>query len=217
MSSFVWMRVLESAPERYDRGIRILSRGRIDAVYQELAGTVAAPGRRVLDLGCGTGGVSLACAARGAKVFGVDRNAGMLEVARSRPGAGAVEWMELGAAEIEDRFPERSLDGVVSCLVFSEMSAEEQAYVLSVCRTRLVRGGLLAIADEVRPDHPMRRLLSRLARAPLVALTFLLTQTTTRPVEHLAERVRKAGFMDVVEARRWGGTFAIVRARAGAG
>jgi hypothetical protein len=38
------MRVLESAPERYDRGIRLLSRGRIAAVYARIAALAAAPG-----------------------------------------------------------------------------------------------------------------------------------------------------------------------------
>ena len=66
MSSFVWMKVLESAPERYDRGIRMLTRGRIGAVYERIARSVAAPGKRILDVGCGTGGVSFACAAHGA-------------------------------------------------------------------------------------------------------------------------------------------------------
>lgn len=28
VSSFVWMKVLKSAPERYDLGVRMLSRGR---------------------------------------------------------------------------------------------------------------------------------------------------------------------------------------------
>ena len=213
MSSFVWMKVLESAPERYDRGIRILSRGRIGAVYDTLADIVAAPGRRVLDVGCGTGGVALACAERGARVVGLDADAGMLEVARARPGAAAIEWVELGAAEIQDRFAEHSLDAVVSCLAFSEMPPDLQAYVLSVCRTRLVPGGVLAIGDEVTPRAAYRRWLWQAARAPVAAATFLLTQTTTRPVEDLAERVRAAGFVEIVETRRWGETFAIVRAR----
>ena len=84
MSSFVWMKVLESAPERYDRGIRMLSCGRIEAAYERIAALVAAPGKRILDIGCGTGGVSLACAARGAAVTGIDIDAGMLEVARRK-------------------------------------------------------------------------------------------------------------------------------------
>ena len=84
MSSFVFMRVLESAPERYDAGIRLLSGGRIEAVYDEIASKAAGPGRRILDIGCGTGGVTVACARRGADVVGIDINAGMLEVARSK-------------------------------------------------------------------------------------------------------------------------------------
>ena len=65
MSTFVWMRVLESAPERYNAGMRLLAAGGIDEVHRRIAQRVAAPGRRVLDVGCGTGGVALACAARG--------------------------------------------------------------------------------------------------------------------------------------------------------
>ena len=93
-------------PERYDRGILMLSGGHIPEVYRRLAEEVAAPGRRVLDIGCGTGGASFACAARGAKVVGIDIDAGMLEVARRKPApeGGTVEFIQLGAAEIEDRF-----------------------------------------------------------------------------------------------------------------
>ena len=85
MSSFVWMKVLESAPERYDCGIRMLSGGRIAEAYERIAALVAAPGTRILDIGCGTGGVTLACAARGASAIGIDIDAGMLEVARTKP------------------------------------------------------------------------------------------------------------------------------------
>ncbi|MGD8605677.1 MAG: methyltransferase domain-containing protein, partial [Myxococcales bacterium] len=85
MSSFVWMKLLESAPERYDRGLRLLSAGRIQEVYEAIADRVAAPGRRILDMGTGTGSVALACAARGAKVVAIDINAQMLEIARAKP------------------------------------------------------------------------------------------------------------------------------------
>ena len=96
MSSFVWMKVLESAPERYDRGIRMLSGGRIEEAYDRIAKLIAAPGKRILDIGCGTGGVTLACAARGAAVTGIDIDAGMLEVARKKPvpASGSVEFLE---------------------------------------------------------------------------------------------------------------------------
>jgi len=217
MSSFVWMKVLESAPERYDRGIRILSSGRIGNAYGRIADLAAAPGRRVLDIGCGTGGVSLACAARGATVTGIDVNAGMLEVARTKaiPPSGHVEFVELGAAEIEDRFAEGSFDAVVSCLVMSEMSPDEQDYTLRVAHTCLVPGGTIVIADETVPDRGLSRLTWRLKRLPIVVAAYLLTQTTTRPVRDLCRRVRAAGFCDVEEERMWSGSFLVVHGAKG--
>jgi len=219
MSSFVWMKVLESAPERYDRGIRSLSRGRIDDVYRRIAHRVAAPGRSVLDIGCGTGGVSLACAARGAEVFGIDRDAGMLEVARGKPvpGEGRVTFLQLAAAEIEDRFPEETFDAAVACLAFSEMSPEQWAYALKTARTRLRPGGELLIADEVAPRGGVRRAWYRVRRAPLTALTYVLAQTTTRPVTGLADAVRAAGFTEVTETRIWEDTFVLVHGVRAAG
>ncbi len=214
MSSFVWMKVLESAPERYDKGIAMLAHGRIAEVYERIAELIAAPGKRILDVGCGTGGVSLACAARGAAVTGIDIDAGMLEVARRKPvpADGSLELLELGAAEIEDRFGPESLDAVVSCLAMSELSAEEQEYVLRVAYTRLLPGGEIVIADETLPGSGLSRVAYRLRRLPLVAATYLLTQTTTRPVARLAERVRAAGFSEVREERVAGNSMIIVYA-----
>jgi ubiquinone/menaquinone biosynthesis C-methylase UbiE len=204
MSGYVYMKVLESAPGRYDRGIRMLSHGAIDLVYGLIAERVADPGKRVLDIGCGTGGVTLACAARGASVVGIDINAGMLEVARSKLEptlAERVELLELGAMEIEDRFPEESFDAVVSCLAFSELSPDEQSYVLTVARSRLKPGGALIVADETLPRTTLGRLWKRVRRLPSVSLTYLLTQTTTRPVDGLVKRIREAGFARLVEER----------------
>src|SRR3954454_1465966 len=63
-----------------------------DANWWELLERIAELARpvggRLLDVGCGTGRVSAALAERGAKVWGVDPEPGMLEVARSRvPGS----------------------------------------------------------------------------------------------------------------------------------
>lgn len=48
------------------------------------------PGRRVLDLACGTGTLALYLAERGWDVVGLDRSAAMLEIARAK--ATTVEW-----------------------------------------------------------------------------------------------------------------------------
>jgi ubiquinone/menaquinone biosynthesis C-methylase UbiE len=214
MSTYVYMKVLESAPERYDRGIDRLSGGAIASIYERVAERVAAPGRSVLDVGCGTGGVALACAARGATVVGIDVNAGMLSVARDkaarRQPPPEVTWVELGAMELEDRFAPGSFDAIVSCLAFSELSPEERAYVLRVARRLLRPAGSVVIADEVPPRRRAARAWRQLRRLPVVLLTWVFTQTSTRAVEGLAEAVRAAGFSEVVEERLGRDDFAIV-------
>lgn len=53
-----------------------------------------APAARVLDLGCGTGRLTLAMAAAGHSVTGVDPARPMLDAARARPGADRITWIE---------------------------------------------------------------------------------------------------------------------------
>ncbi|TAG21564.1 MAG: class I SAM-dependent methyltransferase [Rhodobacterales bacterium] len=57
--------------------------------------------RSVLDLGCGTGVFSVALAARGAEVVGVDPAAAMLALARVRPGGDGVHWVTAGAQGLD--------------------------------------------------------------------------------------------------------------------
>ncbi len=62
--------------------------------YLSLAGSLTCS---VLDLGCGTGTLCCALAERGHRVTGVDPAASMLAVARRKPYAEQVEWVETSA------------------------------------------------------------------------------------------------------------------------
>jgi SAM-dependent methyltransferase len=59
--------------------------------------SLAASRKRILDLGCGTGLLCDAYAARNHDVTGVDPAAGMLEAARRKPRGGDVAWVQASA------------------------------------------------------------------------------------------------------------------------
>lgn len=118
-----------------------LNPGRDDhAFYLALAGEVGAT--RVLDLGCGTGTLTRDLAASGRGAVGIDPDASMLSVARSRPGASLVDW-RLGHS---DRADPGSADFAVmtghAAQVFR--GDEEWARVLADLHRALVPGGVLA-------------------------------------------------------------------------
>lgn len=67
-------------------------------VYVAIAAELGA--RRVLDVGCGTGTLALMLAERGFDVVGVDPAAASLAVARAKPGAQAVRWINSDATTL---------------------------------------------------------------------------------------------------------------------
>ncbi|UCG10476.1 MAG: class I SAM-dependent methyltransferase [Dehalococcoidia bacterium] len=197
MSTYVLMKILESTASRYDRGLRLLTLGRLDRIYEHLTSPIKR-GQKVLDIGCGTGSLTLRAAAKGATVKGIDVNPEMLSVARRRAEAARfspeIEFAEMGVAELGSEPPE-SYDVVMSGLCFSELTADELAYTLKEINRILKPGGWLLVADEVRPQNPLKWLAHGLIRIPLVVITYIITQTTTHAVKDLPEKVREAGLI----------------------
>jgi SAM-dependent methyltransferase len=54
----------------------------------------------IVDLGCGTGIITLELASRGYRMIGVDPSPLMLEMARHKPGADGVQWVLGGAGQL---------------------------------------------------------------------------------------------------------------------
>ena len=67
-------------------------------VYVQLVDELGA--RSVLDIGCGTGTFACALAQRGIDVTAVDPAGASLEVARAKPGAAAVRWLQGDATSL---------------------------------------------------------------------------------------------------------------------
>ena len=87
------------------------------------------PGARVLDLACGAGRHSLAAAALGARVTGVDRDPAKLALAKDRAAAAdlKIEWLEL---DLEGPWPDLgSFDAV---LVFNYLDRASMPKILGL-------------------------------------------------------------------------------------
>jgi SAM-dependent methyltransferase len=182
----------------------------VDSNWVELVDRVVELGRlgggaRVLDVGCGTGRVAAALAERGAKVWGVDPSAGMLEVARSRVPSSV--GLREGRAEALP-FRDAWFDGAV-CMLSVHLLDRPRAFG-ELARV-LVPGGRLLIAT-FDPAHfdgfwlnrlfpTMRRvdlerfptpadLERELGAAGFEPRLERLSQRTSMTREHALERIR---------------------------
>src|SRR5262245_23632724 len=121
------------------------------------------PGRRVLDLGCGTGAFLRAAADRGARVVGLDAAEGLLTVARER-----VPEADLHAGDMQELpFGDDGFDVVTS---FSSLFfADDMTRALSEARRVCKPGGTVLVQVFGRPDRCSLEVLKS-AILPLLGL-----------------------------------------------
>ena len=101
---------------------------------------LAAAANSVLDLGCGTGRLTVTLVDGKTEVVGVDPAAAMLDVARAKPGGGAVEWIQgdARALRLNRRFDLVLLTGH-AFQVF--LTSADQVAVLRTIAAHLSPGG----------------------------------------------------------------------------
>lgn len=107
--------------------------------YRALAEEVSADS--VLDLGCGTGILTVTFAREGRAVVGVDPSASMIAYARRRAGADAVDWVLGGSSGIP---PGRFDYAVMSGNVAQHIPDMDWDHTLRELRQALKTGGTLA-------------------------------------------------------------------------
>jgi demethylmenaquinone methyltransferase/2-methoxy-6-polyprenyl-1,4-benzoquinol methylase len=207
------MKILESAPQRYDMGINLISFGQSRRIQQEIVEEYICEGNQVLEIGCGTGTLAISCAKKGASVVALDISSQMLAIAarkvREHDLIDKIRLEEMGAIELENAFDDNTFDRIVSTLVFSELYTNEQKYVLSQAYRILKPSGLIIIADEVKPRSLWKRIMHSLIRIPLALITYLLTQTSTKALEDIKGPMMDAGFKIIRERRSFIDSFGL--------
>jgi demethylmenaquinone methyltransferase/2-methoxy-6-polyprenyl-1,4-benzoquinol methylase len=196
MSTLLLMKLFEATPSRYDKGIRLLTGGHLGNLYDRLIAHVKG-GDRVLDIGCGTGALTLRAAKKGARVKAIDINQGMLDIARAKTEAAHlsqnIDFDEMGVAELGNE-TDRTYDVVMSGLCLSELTEEELDFTVNEVSRILKPEGLFLVVDEVRPRSFVRRLLQGFLRSIFKFFVFLISGTTTKVLKNFPNKMEEAGF-----------------------
>jgi demethylmenaquinone methyltransferase/2-methoxy-6-polyprenyl-1,4-benzoquinol methylase len=213
-------RMFDRIALRYDLMNRVMTLG-IDRSWRARAIDAIEPcrGDVVIDLGCGTGDLARAAAARGARSLGVDVAAGMLEQARARDRATLLVRADGLALPLADA----SCDAAVSGFVLRNFT--DVGAALAECGRVLKDGGRLALLEV---DVPASRVLRLVFDAhfnrvvPLLgrllsdgdAYGYLSSSLVYLPTEtELASMLAAAGFENVCKRRLTGGVAQLVTAR----
>lgn len=172
-----------------------------------------APGQRVLDLGCGTGTLTILIKQTypAATVVGVDGDPAVLHIARAKVAAAGLRvTLDQGLATALP-YPEQSFGRVLSSLVFHHLTRPQKRRALGEVYRVLRPGGALHLADW----GPAQNGVLRLAFLGVQLLDGFAT-TTDNVRGRLPALIRQAGFPVVRDHTRYAtlwGTLVLYSAR----
>lgn len=150
------------------------------------------PGETVLDIGCGTGAVTLLAKTRtkDGKVYGIDPAPEMISVARQKAARKKLDIdFRVGVIEALP-FPDASIDVVTSSLMMHHLPADLKERGLAEIYRVLKPGGRLLIADFLRPTGAFLNHLF---------IAFTRHHGLKYGIEDLQQPLRNAGFTQITQ------------------
>lgn len=191
----------------YDPVVRFTTRER--SVKRALIENARVPqGATVVDLGCGTGTLTVWLKQQypSARVIGLDADPAILEFARAKADAAAidVEFVEGDASDIP--FATRSVDRIVSSLFFHHLQPNIKKRVLSESFRVLAKVGEFHVSDWGKPANILMRTLFY-----PVQLLDGFSNTRENVQGLLPDLVMDAGAREVVEMARFSTMFGTLR------
>lgn len=180
----------------------------------------AQPGRKVLDVCCGTGDIALQCSALGADVTGLDFNRAMLEIARQRAQAAGQPVTFLSGDALHLPFPDAEFDAVTVAYGLRNLADVEGG--LSEMHRVAKPGGRLLVLDFGKPPNRALRwayftylrgwvpLFGRLVCGDAAAYAYILESLRHYPAqEGVAELMKKLSCLGVQVVHLLGGIMSI--------
>jgi ubiquinone/menaquinone biosynthesis C-methylase UbiE len=151
------------------------------------------PGDSVLDVGCGTGEVSLLAKtrAKAGKVYGIDPAPEMIAVARKKAARKKLD-IDFRVGVIESLpFPDSSIDVVTSSLMMHHLPEDLKVRGLAEIYRVLKPGGRLLIADFMRPTGSFLN---------HIFIAFTRHQGLKSGIEDIQKLLKASGFNQIVQS-----------------
>jgi demethylmenaquinone methyltransferase/2-methoxy-6-polyprenyl-1,4-benzoquinol methylase/phosphoethanolamine N-methyltransferase len=156
------------------------------------------PGDSVLDVGCGTGSVTIAAKLRvgkNGKTTGIDPAVEMIAVARRKAGRAGLE-IDFRVGVIESLpYPNATFDAVTSSLMMHHLPEHVRGKGLAEIQRVLKPGGRLLIADMMRPSALRHKRFLTLSAPHLVLHQYL--RGVESCIEDLPKLLQESGFVEI--------------------
>lgn len=216
--SYVFMKALENKATKYDKGIKFLTLGNLPKIKELIVERYLTSSENILDIGMGTGTFAVLAAIRKkVNVTGIDQSEKMLDLANQRINeAGVQEFVHpmcLPVVEMDTEFLEESFDKVIAILSLSEMYENEQDFCLRQIYRVLKPEGQFIIVDETIPRKWWKKILYFAIRVPLVFITFLFTNLSTKSLKNINNHLKENNFIILEEKKYLLDSLSLIRVK----
>ncbi len=183
------MKFTEYIPWMYDFSMNLMTFGNHSKAHNYVISKIQ-KGQRVLDIGCGTGDISIKCAEAGADVTAVDASPQMLEVfekklSKKESLKDKIKMHEIGAGSVSTLLKGEKFDIIIMSMMLGELSTVVRKQTLKSANELLKDDGKIIINDELWPENKIIGLLYTILFIISFVPNFLLTRTLIRPVKGL--------------------------------